>query len=988
MAATAPTTRAAWRVAVSYKAEMVDAAAEGLKTQVADLGIRGVESVAITQVYYLVGALTPAALERLAHEGLTDPITQTSEIVSVDGWTPCTSCSTIEVASRPGVMDSWEASVMKGTVDLGITGLEAVHTAKAYTIRGTLPPGALEMITHELLVNPVIEMVVTSESLPTLLARPEAAPPRITQPITVSLSAATDTQLQQLSARAQLALSLEEMRAIQTHFRGLRREPTDVELETIAQTWSEHCKHKTLRGQIVYTDETGRKRVIDNLLKATIMRATEELQKPWCLSVFVDNAGVIEFDEETAVCFKVETHNHPSAIEPFGGANTGVGGVIRDILGTGRGAKPVANTDVFCFAPPDLPPGQLPDGVLSPTRIMKGVVAGVQDYGNKMGIPTVNGAVLFDERFAGNPLVYCGTVGILPKGAVTKSVQPGALIVVAGGRTGRDGIHGATFSSEALTAASNEVSATAVQIGNPITEKTVADAILEARDRELFTAITDCGAGGLSSAVGELGEACGARVELEQVPLKYAGLSYAEIWISEAQERMVLAVPPGQWEAFHAVCRTHAVEATVIGAFTDTRRLELFFHGVRVADLSMEFLHHGVPRVPRPARWVPPTLSSLSVKAPADLTPTLLALLARWDSCSKEPIIRRYDHEVQGGSAMKPLVGRDQQGPSDAAIVRPRLGSPRAIIISNGINVRYGDLDPYWMAAAAIDEALRQIIAVGGSLERVALLDNFCWGDTNRPEILGSLVRAALGCYDMAKAYGTPFISGKDSLHNEYRLGRETRSIPGTLLISAIGIMPDVTKAVSMDLKAPGHALYLVGVTKAELGGSAYWALQGALGADVPKTDPARGRAIFEALSHATAAGLVRACHDCSEGGMALALAEMAFAGGVGVRVNLSAVPTEGTLDRDDTIAFSESTSRLLIEVAQESRAALERALTGVPFAAIGETVAEPTVTLLGRAGQHPAPNGAPVRPSGQPVVQASLESLQRAWQQPLEAYF
>ncbi|MBI4227654.1 MAG: phosphoribosylformylglycinamidine synthase, partial [Candidatus Omnitrophica bacterium] len=582
--------------------------------------------------------------------------------------------------------------------------------------------------------------------------------------------------------------------------------------------------------------------------------------------------------------------------------------------------------------------------------------------------------VLFDERFAGNPLVFCGTVGVLPRSAVGKSVTPGALVVVAGGRTGRDGIRGATFSSAALTAESEAVSATAVQIGNPITEKTLADAVLEARDLHLFTAITDCGAGGLSSAVGELGEACGVRVDLEKAPLKYAGLSYADIWISEAQERMVLAVPPASLERLMAVCRKHQVEATVIGAFTDTKRLVLFFHGLQVADLDMSFLHHGVPRPPRPARWVAPALTEPSLAPPADLTPTLLALLARWDSCSREPIIRRYDHEVQGGSALKPLVGAQHDGPSDAAIVRPDLHAARGLIVANGINVRYGDLDPYWMAAAAIDEALRQIVAVGGSLDRVALLDNFCWGDTTRPEILGSLVRAAQACYDMATAFGTPFISGKDSLHNEYRVGEDRRSIPGTLLISALGVMPDVTKAVSMDVKAPGHLLYLVGVTKPELGGSAYYALQGAVGAQAPVVDPARALATFQALSRATAAGLVRACHDCSEGGLGLAAAEMAFAGGVGATIRLSAVPTEGAMDRDDMLLFSESTSRFLVEVTPGQQAAFEQALAGVPHAVIGETVAEPTLTMMGKGGT--------------PVVQAPLDALKRTWQQPLEAYF
>ena len=965
------TTQTAWRVAVGSKDGMFDAAASALETQIRDIGIPGV-TASIQQVYYLVGSLSADDVERLARELLTDPITQEFE-VRQSSIVNRQSSIVIEVAYLPGVMDPWEASVKRGVADLGIQGLEAVRTAKEYAFGGVLSPDQFQRIVQELLINPVIETAVTPETLPRILAR-SAPETRIPSPATVPLCQASDTELQQLSARGQLALSLPEMRAIQVHFRGLGREPTDAELETIAQTWSEHCKHKTLRGQIVYSDERGAKRVFDDLLKSTVMRVTEELSLPWCLSVFVDNAGVIEFDEQHGVCFKVETHNHPSAIEPFGGANTGVGGVIRDILGTGRGARPIANSDIFCFAPPDLSARRLPPGVLPPARVLQGVVAGVQDYGNKMGIPTVNGAVLFDERFVGNPLVFCGTVGILPKTAVAKSVEPGELIVVLGGRTGRDGIHGATFSSAALTPESESISATAVQIGNPIVEKKVADAVLEARHLGLFTAITDCGAGGLSSAVGELGASCGVRVDLEKVPLKYAGLTYTEIWISEAQERMVVAVPPEQWPALQAICQKYEVEATGIGAFTDTKRLQLFFHGVQVADLGMEFLHHGVPRVPRPARWVPPRLTEPTIPPAGDHTETLLKLLARWDSCSKEPILRRYDHEVQGSSALKPLVGRAHDGPSDAAIVRPLLDSPRGLVIANGINVRYGDLDPYWMAAAAIDEAIRQVVAVGGSLERVALLDNFCWGDTDRPEVLGALVRAALGCYDVGKAYGTPFISGKDSLHNEYQVDGQTHSIPGTLAISALSVIPDVTKAVSMDFKGPGHRVYVVGVTKPELGGSAYYALHGALGSRVPQVDPGGGRAVFQALSRATGEGLVAACHDCSEGGLALAVAEMAFAGGVGARLSLSAVPTEGTMERDDTLLFSESMSRFVVEVAPEHQAAFETAMAGVPHAAIGQTLAEPTLTIMGRQGQ--------------PIVQATLEALKHAWQRPLEAYF
>lgn len=597
------------------------------------------------------------------------------------------------------------------------------------------------------------------------------------------------------------------------------------------------------------------------------MRVTETLNKPWCVSVFKDNAGVITFDETSDICFKVETHNHPSALEPFGGASTGLGGVIRDTLGTGLGARPIASTDIFCFAPPDTPADRLPPGVLHPKRIIKGVVKGVKDYGNKMGIPTVNGAVLFDERFVGNPLVYCGNIGLLPKNKVDNRIAPGMHIVLAGGKTGRDGIHGATFSSISLDETSEVVSSTAVQIGDPITEKRLTDALMEARDRELFTAITDCGAGGLSSAVGEMGADCGAQVNLETVPLKYAGLTPAEIWISESQERMVLAAETGRTQELLALFRSRGVDASVIGTFTDTHALELRYEGKTVGQIEMTFLHDGVPKVPRSARWTPSMVQEPEIPQPADLKTILLSLLKRWDTCSKEWIIRQYDHEVQGGSVIKPLVGLGSGGPSDAAVVRPKLDSDKGIAIANGINFRYGEINPYWMAALAVDEAIRQIVAVGGQADPIALLDNFCWGDTNKPQVLGSLVRASRGCAAAALAFGTPFISGKDSLHNEYRFGEAVFQIPGTLLISSLGIVPDVHKAISMDAKAAGHLLYMVGVTKPELGGSAYYALQNLVGASVPRVDFKQAPALMKALSLAIAQGLAASCHDCSEGG-------------------------------------------------------------------------------------------------------------------------
>ncbi|MDZ7372571.1 MAG: phosphoribosylformylglycinamidine synthase subunit PurL [candidate division KSB1 bacterium] len=947
------------RVEIGIREGFVDPHAVGVEHDIRELGITGVRGVLFYQVYYLLSAdLEASGVRRIAEELLADPVTQEYRLGSPfpppegDHWS-------VEIAYRPGVMDPVEESARKAIRDLGIEGVQSVKTARRYVLLGHLTQEEQDLIVDKVLANKIIERRLGPQDR-IFYDRIEYQ----FRLIEVPLLQATDEELIRLSRDGQLFLNLTEMRAIQDYFRRLGRNPTDVELETLAQTWSEHCSHKTLKGKIEFNGQ-----VIDNLLRTTVMRVTEELAKPWCLSVFKDNSGVIEFDDEYAVCFKVETHNHPSALEPYGGANTGIGGVIRDPLGTGLGAKPIANTDVFAFGPPDYPREKLPPGVLHPKRIMRGVVAGVRDYGNRMGIPTVNGAILFDERYIGNPLVYAGNVGIMPKDKVHKQVVSGDLIVLIGGRTGRDGIHGATFSSGALTTESEEISSGAVQIGNPITEKKVVDTLLQARDRGLYRAITDCGAGGLSSAVGELAASTGAEVHLERVPLKYEGLSYTEIWISEAQERMVLFVPPEKLDEALALFASEDVEATVIGRVTSDRRLRLYYQGHRVADLDMDFLHHGLPQIVRKAEWRPVRHPEPDFPDPQDLTPHLHRLLSSWNIASKEWVIRQYDHEVQGGSVLKPLVGRHDDGPSDAAILRPRLDSYRGIILANGINPKYGDIDPYWMAASAIDEAVRQVIAVGGSRERLALLDNFCWGDPDKPDRLGSLVRAAQACYDVAKAYGTPFISGKDSLNNEFAVDGDSIAIPGTLLISALAVMPDVRKAVSMDLKEPGNLLYVVGVTRPELGGSHYWSLWGYVGNSVPKVDLELAPRIFDALSAATAQGLVRACHDCSEGGLGVALAEMAFAGGLGAAVDLRKVPTEGDVHRNDWILFAESNTRFVVEIRPDARDRFERLLRGIPYACIGWVTSEGTLRITGLHGR--------------PVVEENVDALKESWQRP-----
>jgi phosphoribosylformylglycinamidine synthase len=826
------------------------------------------------------------------------------------------------------------------------------------------------------------------------------------------------TQLELLSRERTLSLTLVELEVIQQHFRSEGRDPTDIELETIAQTWSEHCSHKTLTGRVTYTDENGT-RHFNNLLKETIFAATERIRQElgehdWCVSVFQDNAGIVKFDERHHVAFKVETHNRPSAIEPYGGANTGVGGVIRDTLGTGLGAKPIANTDVFCFAPPDTPAADLPPGVLHPRRIMRGVVSGVRDYGNRMGIPTVNGAICFDPRYVGNPLVFCGNVGLVPHNMAFKEAQPGDLIVAVGGRTGRDGIHGATFSSAELTHESEKVSGGAVQIGNAITEKMVLDVLLAARDEGLYTAVTDCGAGGFSSAVGEMGADIGAEVWLEKAPLKYAGLSYTEIWISEAQERMVLAVPETKWPRLSALCESENVEAVVIGRFAPTGKLELKYEGTSVGQLDMHFLHGGRPKVQRQATYARKSEvgSQKSARPNSDLrSPTsdfnavILRLLSSLNIASKEWVIRQYDHEVQGGSVVKPLVGVANDGPSDAAVLRPVLSSRRGLVIACGLNPRYGDIDPYHMAACAIDEAVRNCVAVGADPSQIAILDNFCWGYTDRPETLGALVRAALGCYDVAVALGTPFISGKDSLNNEFSYvadgQKQTIQIPHTLLISALGQIADVSRAVTMDFKAAGNLIYQVGWTKHELGGSELCSPTLRVGqavpgdsallahtecgpTSVPEVDPATAKRTFAAVHAAIYQGLVRACHDPSEGGLAVAVAEMAFAGGLGARVRLADVPHDSSVDpkADDLgtiLLFAESASRFVLEVEPHHRDTLEAIFRqhDVPLAHIGE------VTDSARLQVAAAPHAGHEPPAAW-LIDLPIAELKEAWQKPL----
>ena len=965
-----------YRIHVFWRASLPDGRAADLLSQIAQLGVKGLRQVQVSDLYFVRGKLSPSELDHLANELLADPVVEGYRCRPVGELAqPDRPGLVVEVGYRPGVTDPVARHLVHRAQQLGIGTIQAASTGTRYTFDGDLSVSDLDRIARQILCNDVIQTYALGPLQPAFV--PHAEPSDQTE--TVPLHGRDDDTLARISVERVLFLSKDEMRAIRDYFGRLGRDPTDVELETLAQTWSEHCQHKAFQARIEYTCSAGTERVlpvgkmpssgqesIPGLLRTYIRAATERLEPDWVRSAFVDNAGILDFDDEFEVSFKVETHNHPSALEPFGGANTGVGGVIRDIIGVS--ARPIANSDVLCFAPLDMAPKDMPEGILHPRRIARGVVAGIEDYGNKMGIPTVSGAILYDPGYAANPLIYCGCVGIARKGQHKRDPQPGDLCVALGGRTGRDGLHGATFSSAELTHETGTTVGSVVQIGDPITEKAVLEAVMRARDQGLYSAITDCGAGGFSSAVGEMGSKVGVQVELSDVPLKYPGLRPWEIWLSEAQERMVLAVPPGNLEQLKQICNDLDVEWTVIGHFTGDQRLRVRYGGKVVADMDMDFVHDGWPEPNLRAEWVPPNHPEPQIVSQRDLTPTLLRMLAHPDVSSKETVIRRYDHEVQAATVVKPLTGRQNDGPSDAAVLRPMMTQGwQGLALGCGINPHYGRVDPYAMAWAAIDEAMRNVVAVGADPDRVALLDNFCWGNPTLPDRLGGLVRAAQGCHDAALAYGTPFVSGKDSLYNEYVDPQgQKRAIPPSLLISSLGIVPDVRRCVTMDLKKEENFVYILGETRNELGGSLHYRLHGAIGQSAPAPVPG-ALSMMRALHLAIRKDLVRACHDLSEGGLAVAAAEMAFAGRKGLELDLASLPRTAAVDGDAIALLAESSARFLVEVAPENARAFEKALAEQPMARLGRVTQEPVLRVRGLRGEM--------------VIESPLAKLLHTWQ-------
>ncbi len=996
------------RIEVALKAGLRDALGDKYAKRAREDLDLDVDAIRTIKAYLLdFDEIGPDTLKQAAEGPYSDPVTQ---IYSIDAplfkemdfeWNWL-----IEVGFRPGVTDN-EGKIAKEALELIIgrkaTDREGVYTSSQYLVKGNMGRDDAERLAKGLLANDLIQrtLIASKEEMEHYWADkkgPIYSIPRVQaggQIVVkeIDLSAMSDEDLILLSKEGVLALNLKEMKTIRDYFArpevieerrkvGLGPKVTDVELEALAQTWSEHCKHKIFNALITYVDEDGSVVVEDSLFDSYIRRGTEEIRErlgkdDWCLSVFKDNAGVIKFNDEYGVAFKVETHNSPSALDPYGGALTGIVGVNRDPFGTGLGAKLVFNTDVFCFGPPDYK-GELPKGLLHPKRIFEGVREGVEHGGNQSGIPTVNGSILFDERYLGKPLVFCGTGGVLPmevcqQPGYEKKAQPGDAIVMCGGRIGKDGIHGATFSSEELHEGSP---ATAVQIGDPITQKKMTDFLLKARDLCYYNSITDNGAGGLSSSVGEMAEEAGGfELHLDRAPLKYPGLQPWEILLSEAQERMTVAVPPEKLEAFLQLAQKMDVEATVLGTFTDSGKFHCLYEGKTVAYMDMDFVHNGVPRLELKAVWKHPEHEEPSFEEPLDLGKELRTILARYNVCSKEYVVRQYDHEVQGGSVVKPMVGEVCDGPSDAAVLRPDLDSYEGLVVSHGVCPRYSDIDTYDMVCCAVDEAVRNGVAVGADPTRMAGLDNFCWCDPVQSEKtpdgyykLAQLVRANRALYKICTTYGVPCISGKDSMKNDANIGGVKISIPPTLLFSLIGRMDDVRKAVTMDVKESGHLVYVLGTTYEELGGSEYFASKGYIGNSVPKVRMAEAWNRYVALHNAINRGLVASCHDCSDGGLAVALAESAFAGGYGMEIDLGLVPAD-SVSRVDYLLFSESQSRFVVTVPGNKKKEFEETMAGTTAALVGETTRDQALTIT-----H----------DGKKVIYEDISLLKRAWQEPI----
>jgi len=964
-----------YRIEVAPRREWHDARGEKVKRQIADFLNIQVENVRTRDVYTVAANITAEEAARIA-EYLTNPVLQTGRVGGEALTFDDNGCRFVVVVGfRPGVTDNVGRTATEAIGDILGRKLgkdEYVFSSIEYLFYGNkVTREQVETVARKLLANELIQSVRVfavaelKDGIPMNL-------PLITAsgnvPVRKYNLEVSDAELEEISRKGILALTLEEMKAIQNYFRtargreayGLDANPTDVELEVLAQTWSEHCKHKIFSAVVDYKDlDTGKSFTVDSCYKSFIKKSTREIgqEVDFLVSVFSDNAGVITFNDKVDVCYKVETHNSPSALDPYGGAMTGIVGVNRDPMGTGQGAELLINVWGYCLGSPFTDEKDVPEGLLHPRRLRDGVHQGVIDGGNQSGIPYGYGWEYFDERYLGKPLVYCGTVGTLPKKIGTvrgyeKSIRPGDLIVMGGGRIGKDGIHGATFSSEELH---KDSPVQAVQIGDPITQKKLGDFTYEARNRGLYRFITDNGAGGLSSSVGEMAEiAGGCRMDLGKAPLKYAGLAPWEILVSEAQERMSYAVPPEHIDEFMRLAAERDVEVTVLGEFTGDGFFHILYNGATVAYLEIGFMHGGLPKLHLNARWKAPVWPEPApeILVKRDLAADLTAMLGRLNIASDEFKARQYDHEVKGLSVIKPFVGKCRDVVSDATVTMIEPLSTEGVILSAAILPRYSDIDTYDMMASSIDLAVRRVIAVGGKLGHIAGLDNFCWPDPVQSEKtpdgeykLAQLVRANQALYDYTKLYKVPCISGKDSMKNDSTRGGRKISIPPSVLFSVIAKMDDIRKAVTLDAKLAGDDIYVLGLTKDEIGGSEYYAMLGFTGNKVPKVDAAAALELYRKVAELTGRELAHSLHTPGFGGLGVGFAKVAMGGRLGLNVDLAAVPQAGGLSAQ-TLLFSESNARFIMTAAPAQREAIAEILNGVPFARVGQVTEQPELLL------------------------------------------
>lgn len=992
-------------------------------------------------------AIPVEKLDTWAKRVFSDPILQGYSLEKKEEFTPPKGLNlkpsfVAEVRFLPGVTDNLGKSATDALHLLdGFARAEKVrvYSGKDVYFYGDISRAEIERVAFELVGNQVIEEIKV-KSWAEFLGQERFLEQTVPE---VKLSGdlvnnevlldGDDRALEKLSKERCWALSVAEILAIRAYYQredvqakradlGLPKNPTEVEMEVLAQTWSEHCKHKIFAAEIDYkesNDVSGPEEyyprlgafTVNSVFKSYIRKATADVKEArkldWLVSVFTDNAGIVRFDPKVDLCIKVETHNSPSALDPYGGALTGIVGVNRDILGCGMGARPIANTDVFCFAEPTWPAAgddkELPQGLKHPRRIFDGVHLGVEDGGNKSGIPTVNGAIVFHRNYAGKPLVFCGTIGVLPQklndGTLShmKGQKPGDLVVMAGGKIGKDGIHGATFSSMELT---DGAPATVVQIGDPITQKRLGDFLLEARDLGLFTSVTDNGAGGLSSSVGEMATLTGgATIDLAKAPLKYQGLMPFEIVVSESQERMTFSVAKKNWEAFQSLAKRRGVEVSNLGEFSDDGYF-CIKHGDRIVGLlELDFLHDGLPPMVLKAEWQGPKedtvfgrpevrepITEAEMSSRAFFERALYRLLARWNIRSKESWVRRYDHEVQAATVVKPFVGVKQDGPGDSGVLwmAPHGGDEKGgVAISCGLQPKLSSFDTYLSAQHALDEAVRNAVAVGADPDQIAVVDNFCWPDPlpseRNPDAthkLAQLVRANHGLYDLALAYGTPFVSGKDSMKNDFigksRFGKDVKiSVPPTVLVTAMAKVHDVAKTVTSDFKSAGDKIFLLGKNFRNLGGSELLMEFSLPTKSISPTPPVvqaeTQMQLYRKIHKMIQAGLLNSCHDCSDGGFLVALVESALGGDLGLRADTSDFSTElkdfgGTFTE---FLFHETPGRFVVSVAPDKLAEFHKAMDGEKVIPFGEVTKEDVV----RVTRH-----------GLVLIDAPIRDIRKAW--------